>query len=224
MRDFLRKHVLHNLGLKLIALALATGLWLAIDREPISEVAVDTAIELHNVPADLEISSENIPKAQVRLRGPERVVRRLQMSDVYAEINLEGVKPGQRTYDLTARQIHRPSELEVIQVVPSQVHLVFDLRMTRDVPVQPRIIGDFATGYKIGQVLVDPPTATITGPKKRVESVEAATTDPIDVSGDINRASFMRHPYVSDPLVQVSSSEPVRITVVMENDSATHEH
>jgi len=222
MADFFRQHVLHNLGLKLISLALATGLWLAIDREPAAEVAVDTAIEFHNVPPNLEISSENIPKAQVRLRGPERIVRRLQVADVYAEINLEGVNPGSRTYDLTARQIHRPQQLEVVQVVPSEVHLVFDLRTSRQVPIQPRIMGDFATGYRIGQVLVEPSTVMITGPKKRVEAVDAATTDPIDVSGDINRASFMRHPYVSDPLVQVNSSEPVRVTVIMESSSGTH--
>ena len=222
MADFFRQHVLHNLGLKLISLALATGLWLAIDREPAAEVAVDTAIEFHNVPPNLEISSENIPKAQVRLRGPERIVRRLQVADVYAEINLEGVNPGSRTYDLTARQIHRPQQLEVVQVVPSEVHLVFDLRTSRQVPIQPRIMGDFATGYRIGQVLVEPSTVMITGPKKRVEAVDAATTDPIDVSGDINRASFMRHPYVSDPLVQVNSPEPVRVTVIMESSSGTH--
>lgn len=222
MGDFLRKYVLHNLGLKLISLALAVGLWLAIDREPVAEVAVDTAIEFHNVPANLEISSENIPKAQVRLRGPERVVRRLQVAEVYGEINLEDVKPGERTYDLTARQIHRPPELEVVQVVPSEIHLAFDARMTRAVPIAPRITGSFATGYQIGQVLVDPSTVMITGPKKRVEAVEAAITDPIDVSGDINRTSFMRHPYVSDPLIQVNTSDPVRITVIMENSSATH--
>src|SRR5580704_11356589 len=135
MGDFLQRHVLHNFGLKLISLALAVGLWLAVDREPVAEVAIDTAIEFHNMPANLEISSENIPKAQVRLRGPERVVRRLQTSDVYSEIDLDTVKPGERTYDLTAREIHRPEELEVVQVIPSQVHLIFDARLTRQVPI-----------------------------------------------------------------------------------------
>jgi YbbR domain-containing protein len=192
--------------------------------QTVAEVAVDTAIEFENMPTNVEISSENIPKAQVRLRGPQRILRRLQASEVYGEINLENVKPGERTYDLTARQIHRPQELEVVQVVPSQIHLAFDTRLTRQVPVQPRVVGTFATGYQIGQVLVDPSDITITGPKKRVDAVEAATTDPIDVTGAINRASFMRHPYVSDPLVQVMSSDPVRVTVIMVNVSATHGH
>jgi YbbR domain-containing protein len=221
MRDFLHRYVLHNLGLKLISLGLAVGLWLAVARDPVAEVAVDVAIEFHNIPQNLEISSENIPRAQIRLRGPERVIHHLQPSDVYAEIELSGLKPGERTFDLNAQQIHQPSELEVVQVVPSQFHLTFDTRLIQQVPVQPRVVGAFAPGYGIERVVVDPPTITISGPKKHVEAVESAITDPVDVSGAINRATFARHPYVSDPLIQVASPDPVRITVIMQKVPVT---
>jgi len=212
----LRHNVFHNLGLKLISLILAVGLWLAVAREPVSEVAVDVPIAFRNMPQNLEISSEGIPKAQIRLRGPERIIRRLQPVDIYAEIDLNGVKPGERTFDLTAGQVRHPLGLVVVQVVPSDVHLGFDFRLTRQVPVQPRVVGTFAVGYQIGQVQVDPSTISVIGPKKRVEVVESATTDPLDVTGTITRATFLRHPYVPDPLVQVASPDPVRITVIME--------
>jgi len=65
---------------------------------------------------------------------------------------------------------------------------------------------------------------TITGPKKRVEAVESATVDPVDVSGAMGRATWVRHAYVSDPLVQVSSSDPVRVTVLMEKVAAGGQH
>ena len=221
MRDFLHRHVLHNLGLKLISLGLAVGLWLAVARDPVAEVAVDVAIEFHNIPQNLEISSENIPKAQIRLRGPERVVHRLRPSDVYAEIELGSLNPGERTFDLTAQQIHQPSELEVVQVVPSQFHITFDARLTRQVPVRPRVVGTFAPGYAIERVEVDPPAITISGPKKRVEAVESAITDPIDVSGGISQVTVRGHPYVSDPLIQVASPDPVRITVFMQKVPVT---
>ena len=220
MKDFLHRYVFHNLGLKLISLALAVGLWLAVARDPVAEVAVDVAIEFHNIPQNLEISSQNIPRAQIRLRGPERVVHRLQPSDVYAEIELSGAKPGERTFDLTAQQIHQPSELEVVQVVPSQFHLTFDSRLTRLVPVQPRVIGTFAPGYGIERIVVDPAMITISGPQKHVEAVEAAITDPIDVSGIMSQVTFRRHPYVSDPLIQVASPDPVRVTVIMQKAPA----
>src|SRR5271169_2457660 len=216
MRDSLRRYVFHNLGLKLISLGLAVGLWLAVARDPVAEVAIDVAIEFHNIPQNLEISSENIPRAQIRLRGPERVVHGLRPSDVYAEIELSGLKPGERTFDLTAQQVHEPSELEVVQVVPSQFHLTFDTRLTRQVPVQPRVVGTFAPGYNIERVDVDPSTITISGPKKHVEAVESAITDPIDVSGSMSQVTLRRHAYVSDPLIQVASPDPVRVTVIMQ--------
>jgi len=190
----------------------------------VSEVAVDVPISFHDMPGNLEISSESIPKAQIRLRGPERMIRRLQPSDIYAEIELANVKPGERTFDLTAAQIHHPRELSIVQVVPSDVHLAFDLRTTREIPVQPRVIGSFAAGYKIGQIQVEPSTVLVAGPKQRVEAIESATTDPMDITGAITRMTFMRHPYVQDPLIQVANPDPVRITILMEKLSSQDGH
>jgi diadenylate cyclase len=221
MKDFFQRYVLHNLGLKLISLGLAAGLWLAVARDPTAEVAVDVPIEFHDMPANMEISAENIPTAQIRLRGPERLVHQLRPTDVYVAIELSNLKPGERTFDLTDQQIHRPTGLEVVQVVPSQFHLAFDERVIRRVPVQPRVVGIFASGYRIGQVLATPDSVTISGPKSRVQLVETATTDPVDVSGDLNQATFVRHAYVSDPLVQVTDPSSVRVTVIMQKASSS---
>ena len=216
MREILRRYVFHNLGLKLISLGLAVGVWLAVARDPVAEVAIDVAIEFHNIPENLEISSESIPRAQIRFRGPERVIHRLRPTDVSAEIELGDLKPGERTFDLTAQQIHEPLELEVVQVVPSQFHLAFDTRLTRQVPVQPRIVGTFAPGYAIERWEVDPPNILISGPKKHVDAVVSAITDPIDVSGAISPLAVRRHAYVSDPLIQVASPDPVQVTVIIQ--------
>lgn len=216
LRDFARRHIFHNLGLKVISLLIATTLWLAISSEPPSEAAFNVAIVFQNMPEDLEISSENIPSAQIRVRGPERLVRRLQASDVHEEIDLTGVKPGERTFDLNKNQVSLPDKLEAVQIVPSQIHLLFDKRASRMVPVRPRVIGTFASGYSIAQVKSDPETVEIVGPKKSIDGVESAITDPIDVSGLIDRTTFSRHAYVSDPLIQVVEPHPVTITIIME--------
>ncbi len=224
MKDFFHRHVLHNFGIKLLSLALAVGLWLAVASDPPAEVAVDVPIVFRNISENLEISSENVPRAQIRVRGPQRVVRRLQPADIYAEIDLSGMKPGERTFDMTAQQVHQPKELAVVQVVPNQFHLMFDTRLTRQVPVRPRAFGNFAAGYQIGRLEAEPPSIAISGPRKRVEAVEAAITDPIDASGTMDRATFVRHAYVSDPLVQVMSPNPVRVTVIMEKVPAGSGH
>jgi len=215
--NLLRRWVLHNFWLKILSLLLATGLWMAIapDQEP-AEVAVRVPIEFQHVPPRLEISSITIPEAQIRVRGPERLIRELRSADIHAELELADAKPGERTFDLTAQQIRHQRDLHVVQVVPGQVHLSFDTRLTRDVEVRPRVTGNFLAGEQISKVLVDPERITITGPKHHVETMDAATTDPIDASGTTSQATFVTNVYVADPLVQVVQPTPVRVTVIME--------
>jgi YbbR domain-containing protein len=144
------------------------------------------------------------------------VIHRLQTGDVRADIDLANVRTGQQTFDLTARHVHVPQDLEVVQIIPGQFHLSFDKRATRVVEVRPRVTGNFASGMRVAQVVADPSSVMITGPQRRVEAVEAATTDPVDVSGAISRTSFVTQAYVPDPLIQVVQPAPIRVTVIME--------
>jgi YbbR domain-containing protein len=218
MADSIRSRLLNNFGLKILSLGFAVVLWLAVARDPQAVVAVEVPIEFNNIPQNLEISSENIPRIQIRLRGPEHTIRRLQPSDVYAGLELNGQKAGDHTFDITSRQIHQPLGLEVIQVVPSQIRMSFDTSMTRQVEVRPRITGTFMQGYRIGRVTTKPLAVTISGPSKHVEAIESAITDPLDVTGVMDRITATRHAYVSDPLVQVIDTDPVQVTVYVEKN------
>ncbi len=215
-RSFFQRIFVHNFWLKLVSLLLAIGLWLVVARDPIAEVEMKVPIEFHNLPDNLEIDSASFTEAQIRVRGPERAIHRLQASDVRAEIDLSNVNPGERTFDLTARHVHLPQELEVVQIIPGQFHLSFDNRETRVVEVRPRVIGNFASGVRLKQWIADPPNVTIAGPRRRVDAVDAAITDPVDASGTMTRASFVTQAYVPDPLIQVVHPSPIRVTVIME--------
>ena len=223
MMGLFQRYILHNFGLKVLSLLLATGLWFAIspDEQP-AEVAVRAPIVFERVPADLEISSETIPEAQIRVRGPERVIRQLRSNDVHAELELTDAKPGERTFDLTSQQISHPRDLTVVQVVPSQVHLAFDTRLTREVEIHARVTGTFLTGEQITKVDVDPPRITITGPRHHVEKVDSATTDPVDATGTTSRATFTTNVYVADPMVQVVQPTAIHVTVFVEKVAPGH--
>lgn len=218
MRKFLQRYVFDNLGYKAVSVAFAIALWWNISHDPKPAVVELTVpIEFHRIPSDLEISSLNIPEAQVRVRGPERLVHELRARDLHVEVDLSDVKPGERTFDLTSQQVRLPQDLQVMQVVPSQVRLAFDHSATRSVEVRPRVIGTFAAGYRLAKVVASPATVTISGPQQRVQAVEAATTDPVDASGVMKRNTFVTNAYVSDPLVQLVKPAPIHVTVIMEH-------
>jgi YbbR domain-containing protein len=217
MIGFFKRHVFHNFGLKLMSLILATALWFMISRnDRPAEVAVRAPIVFQNVPAELEISAESVPEALIRVRGPERVIRQLRANDVQAVLDLAGSKAQERTFDLTAQQVDHPRDVSIVQVVPSQLRLSFDTRLTREVEVHPRVTGNFATGAQIVRIDADPARITITGPRHHVEKIDAAITDPIDASGTLGSAVFTTNAYVADPLVQVTQGTSIRVTVVVE--------
>jgi diadenylate cyclase len=223
MIGFFQRYVLHNFWLKVLSLLMATALWFLIspDQQP-AEVAIRGPIVFQHVPEQLEISSESISDAQIRVRGPEQIIRHLQASEIHAEIDLADVKPGERTFDLTSQQVRHPRDVTVVQVVPSQLHLAFDTRLTREVEIRPRVIGDFADDeYK---ATADPSHITITGPRNHVEKIESATTDPIDAKGTRGRAVFTTNVYVADPLVQVVQTTSIRVTVVVQKVGTISPH
>jgi YbbR domain-containing protein len=214
MPSFLRRWMFHNLGLKAFSLVMAILLWATITGDQVVEDAFNVPIEFHSIPENLEISSEAIPEAQVRVRGPSRVLASLRRSDMHVDIDLSGAGQGERTFDLNAQRVVQvPRNVVVSQIVPAQLQVSFDWRSTRKVPVQPRIGGSPAPGLRVRNITAMPAEISISGPRQHVDAVKAAVTDVIDVNGLAHRRVYRTSAYVADPLVQVIHPADISVTV-----------
>jgi YbbR domain-containing protein len=213
MRELFRRYVLADLDLKVLALVIAVALWWMIGRDPIVESLVTAPVQFRHAPDSLIMSSESALEVQVSVTGPERIVRSLRPSEISAVLDLSGVNPGERTFDLGPKQVQVPRGLTVTRVVPSQIHLEFSPNFTRSVDVRPRVIGTFVAGYGITDVTADPAQITIEGPQSRVNAIDTAITDPVDATGVVGKATFTTHAYVADPLVRVQHPGPIHVTV-----------
>jgi YbbR domain-containing protein len=216
--NFLRRRVFQNLGLKLLSLIVAIVLWLAVVRDPLAEVVVKIPIEFQHIPQSLDFTSEHIPQAEIRVRGPERTVHGLDQEDVHAVLDLANATPGEHTYDLNVRGVRVPRNVEVVQVIPAQLRINFDKEVTKVIPVRPRVIGTFAPGVQLAPagIIPDPVQVAVVGPEKRVNQIEAVLTDPVDATGVVGRATFATNVYVPDPLVHLARPGPIHVTVITE--------
>lgn len=216
MTEFLHHVFVSNFWLKLVSVLLAAMLWAVVARDPVAEVEVRVPIEFRNVSDTLEIDSQSFTESRIRLRGPERLIHRLQPGDVRVEVDLGPVRAGSRTFDLSERNVRMPQDLDLVQIVPGQFQLSFDNRITRMIEVHPRVTGNPGPGMRIAKIVADPSSIAIVGPRHHVEAVDAASTDPVDVSGLLDRGTFVTQTSLPDPLVQVLHPTPVRVTVIME--------
>ena len=210
----LRHLIFDNALLKLVSLLIAILMWYGVAHEPVSEISVRVPIEFSEPPKDLDYTSDVIPQAQVRLRGPARLLRDLPQESVHVVMNLRGAVPGERTYDLTAEQVQVPHNVDVLQITPSRLRLVFDTPETRQVAVKPRIVGTLPPGYGIVTMSAVPSTVTITGPSRHVDAVDSALTDVVDITGVAGQSSIDTRAFLTDPLVHIDGSNSVRVTVI----------
>jgi YbbR domain-containing protein len=126
MRRFLRKYILANAALKLLALGISFLLWTTYTSEPVSEVGFQVPLEFISMPARLEISGDVPTSVHVRLRGRSALLRRMVAADLNLRVDLKNGKEGASQIRVTPDMVGTPYGATVVQVSPAafQVTLV----------------------------------------------------------------------------------------------------
>jgi len=210
--------VTQNFGWKLLSLAIALVIWALVASEPELTTLATVRLEYRNVPDDLEISSASTDTVRLELQGSSGQLRSLDDTGSQrpaATIDMSGTQPGEHTFMIGGDNLRLPRGVRLIRAIPSEVRFVFDHRVTRPAPVSVRFVGEGVHGYVIGTSIVDPAQVRIVGPERRVASITAAVTDPIDVSSVVGTREFRVNTFVDDPYVRFENSSQVTVTVTM---------
>ncbi len=116
----LRRLFVHNLGLKVLALAISFSLWATYTAEPFADVGYNVVLAFVNVPAGLALTGDAPNAVHVRLRGRTGLLRRLTAADLNFTVNLAGAQAGTIPVQLTTGMVNTPYGTEVVLITPSQ--------------------------------------------------------------------------------------------------------
>jgi YbbR domain-containing protein len=207
-------HPFRHLGLKILAIALAAGLWLTVAGEHIVERSLRVPLAVRNLPPSLEIVGDLPAAVDVRVRGSSTQLSRLDPGDVIAMLDLANARIGSRLFHLRTDEVRAPYGIDVAQVMPPSLSLSVEKSVTRTVPIVPATDGDPAPGYVAGRISSEPSTVQIVGPESSVREVASATTEPIEIDGKSSRVRDVVTVGVADSSVRLV--DPVDATVVVE--------
>ena len=211
----MKELLLHNLGWKLLSVAIAIGLWFAIAREPELATSLSAPVEFKNIPEDLAIGSNVPDRIHVEVRGPSGRLSRDNLADVAMVLDLSDAHAGERTYTIHPNNLALPAGVTFYRAVPSQVTLRFERLMVRDVSVAP-VFSKMSEGYRVRGYVVEPAKARIRGPEERVKNIAMVATDPVDLSGVVSEKEFHTHINVADPQVRLEAAGVVTLKVTLE--------
>lgn len=172
-----------ELALKVLSLGLAVGVWLYVRGEERPVQILTVPLELQNLPSDLAIAGEVIESVNVRVRAPEVVLKALSPERFLARVDLGSLTAGDQLVTIRADAMRIPPGVEVVRVSPEQVPLRLEKKARRELPVKARVAGEPAAGFVLGEVGVDPRSATVEGPESAVREAREVLSDIVRVDG-----------------------------------------
>jgi len=209
-----------NFGLKVLALTIAVGLWVAGHRD--IERAIEVPVEFRNIPSDLMLLDNRIDYVVLRFTGPRTLVSTLDPDDLKLSLDLTGAKSGAVSYPLGAGSFHIPRGVTVARITPPVVSLRLEPVVRRTLPVSVKLTGKPSAGYRIGQVTTEPANVSVAGPAEEVRRLAVVETVPVEI--DEGRSVVKRKVRLSTDGKPLSfTPDQVEITVALEEEESVRE-
>ena len=157
----LRRLASQNLGLKVVALALAVAAWWFVAGESKVLVSFTIPLEIRNVPKGMTITNNPERQVEVRLSGPSSLLSGMRPSEISAAVDLAAGRAGRQYFTLDDRAVKVPPGTKVQRIFPSSIEVILDRTERRAVPVSARIGGGAAVRRRVAKVEIDPPSVEV---------------------------------------------------------------
>lgn len=185
LSKFLWGALTENVGLKLISFGAALLVYSTVHgaQDAQRTVVVDIVGQPPPSTANRVLTSPLPARARVIIRGPKNRIDELHSDDL-GTLQVDMREAADTRVELTPQLVHVPPGMTVEQIDPPWIDLVWEERITRDVPVQVGIVGTPAAGYVVkGAPFADPSTVRVSGPKSEVAVLQHLRVESFDVSG-----------------------------------------
>lgn len=157
----LRRFASQNLGLKILALALAVAAWWFVAGESKVLVSFTIPLEIRNVPKGLTITNKPERQVEVRLSGPSSLLSGMRPSEISAGVDLTAGHAGRQYFTLDDRAVKVPPGIKVQRIYPPSIEVILDRTERRMVAVRARIGGGAAVQKRVAKVEIDPPSVEV---------------------------------------------------------------
>jgi YbbR domain-containing protein len=118
--------VFRNLHYKVLALLAAFGLWGGAHSTASRELGFDIPVVPANVPDDLVITARSSDAVNIRVRGSNAALRRLDVVDLEYSVDLAGARPGMTERDVETAVMDLPRGADVVSRSPASLEFTLE--------------------------------------------------------------------------------------------------
>jgi YbbR domain-containing protein len=222
IKAYARDYVLENTGLKVLALLITAVLWLSVASRPVSQVAINGAIEF-NLPESHAVSKYDTLNARVVLEGPREPLDSLRSGQLTVTADMTDVEPGVRVIGLKVDPNRLPANVRVKEIEPPTITVTVERVIEREVPVTPRWEGDPPPGYQVIDWQITPPTVKIAGAESQMKEMTRVSTETVRLTDKISTFSERVAIDIGSPNFTISEDSPRKVMLTVTIEEARRE-
>jgi hypothetical protein len=209
----LRRIASQNLGLKVVALALAVAAWWFVAGESKVLVGFTLPLEIRNVPKGLTMTNTPAREVEVRLSGPSPLLSGMRPSEISAGVDLTGTRAGRQYFTLDDRAVKVPPGIKVQRIVPPSIEVILERTERRTVPVSVRIGGGAAVRKRVAKVEVDPPSVEVEALPEEFSRMPVVYTEEVAPERTEGEYSAIARVETREPHAKIVGNPNVRVTI-----------
>jgi YbbR domain-containing protein len=175
----LRRVASQNLGLKVVALALALAGWWFVAGESKVLVSFTVPLEIRNVPKGLTMTNKPEREVELRLSGASSLLSGMRPSELSAGVDLTTAHAGRQYFTLDDRAVKVPPGIKVQRIFPSSIEVILDRTERRTIAVSARIGGGAAVRRRVAKVEIDPPSVEVEAIPEEFSRMQVVYTEEV---------------------------------------------
>ncbi|UCD84737.1 MAG: hypothetical protein JSU92_00685 [Deltaproteobacteria bacterium] len=172
-----------NIQIKVLSLILALIMWLLLMGEKKAEMGVRVPLNLSDLPPSTIITKGVVNEINVRVGGPQNLLRQILKENISIDIPLSKLKIGSSDFQILPEMIPLPRGVKVIGISPAAFTIELEPTIKKTVSVEVAILGEPAKGYKVSDISMIPPNVTLEGAKSELKELKEVSTVAVDISG-----------------------------------------
>lgn len=218
---FARRALTENLGLKVVSLLAAVGLFYVVHGSEDAQrpVFVDVVALLPPLGSGKILMSDLPDKVRVTLRGSRSMLNALKRDEL-GPLQVDLRDGGRRHYYFDPGGFDLPAGVEVVSIAPPSVQLVWARRAERRATVVAQFTGRPREGLVLeGEPSVEPGAVQVSGPDNTVQRLATVETETIDLTGfGVGRHERAVSLVPPPEHVAYAPNAPVRVTIELRQE------
>lgn len=202
----------HNFFLKLLSLVTALiALYIIAGQTMIEEIEVPIYL---SPPANLATAKPIESRVVVRVLASSTILNSIDKKQIYFDFKKVDFREGEVFINLD-NHIKTPPGIEVAKITPPNLHMIFEKKEVKEVPMIVRFQSKPPQGYVFAGYEISPQFAKIEGAKSVIGMINYLETEPISLVNRTETFALDAPLKIENLNITISGHDPITITVII---------